>query len=267
MRALAEFIMRGRPQAGGVAALGYIVPLLGPIAVALVTLRKGVHEGGVVLLLALAPAVLSTIFGGGAPILIIVVLLLAYILSLILRATVSLPFTVICGLCVSIGIAGIIALFVPETMDRMIEVLHKQVAVSKLDSAEKISGLVACILLINTTVGLLLGRWLQALAFNPGGFREEFCSFRLGLGASIICFVGSLLGYYQGGSYVWWASTLAFPLLLVALAIAHSIARARHLPLLWLILYYFMAIAFMPAVVCVGFIDVWVNFRDRLSKK
>jgi hypothetical protein len=65
MRALAEFIMRGRLQAGTVAVLGYLIPLLAPAAVALITLRKGAAEGSMILLFALSPALLSLVLGDG----------------------------------------------------------------------------------------------------------------------------------------------------------------------------------------------------------
>lgn len=55
MRALAEFIMRGRPQACLVALVGVIVPLIGPASVGLVTLRKGSFEGALVALWATLP--------------------------------------------------------------------------------------------------------------------------------------------------------------------------------------------------------------------
>ena len=41
MRALAEFIMRGRVQACLVALVGVVVPLVGPAAIGLVTVTEG----------------------------------------------------------------------------------------------------------------------------------------------------------------------------------------------------------------------------------
>lgn len=45
MRALAEFIVRGRLQAALVALFGSLVPLVSPAAISLVTLNKGLSEG------------------------------------------------------------------------------------------------------------------------------------------------------------------------------------------------------------------------------
>ena len=49
MRALAEFIMRGRAQDCGVALLGTFFLFVSPATIGLVTLRKGSTEGLVIL--------------------------------------------------------------------------------------------------------------------------------------------------------------------------------------------------------------------------
>ena len=67
MRGLAEFIMRGRWQALGIAVLGSGSLLFGWIsaaAIALVTLRKGTASGGWLVLWALLPAVIITAMTG-----------------------------------------------------------------------------------------------------------------------------------------------------------------------------------------------------------
>jgi hypothetical protein len=67
MRGLAEFIMRGRWQALGIAVLGSGSLLFGWIsaaAIALVTLRRGTTSGGWLVLWALLPAVVLTAMTG-----------------------------------------------------------------------------------------------------------------------------------------------------------------------------------------------------------
>ena len=59
MRALAEFIMRGRLQAALVALFGSLVPLVSPAAISLVTLSKGLSEGALVMLWALLPLLIT----------------------------------------------------------------------------------------------------------------------------------------------------------------------------------------------------------------
>ena len=114
---------------------------------------------------------------------------------------------------------------------------------------------------------LLFSRWLQALAFNPGGFGDEFRVLKLGYAASAFFFVASVALRYQGGSYLLWANLLAIPLLLVFFSIAHNIAKQRKIATPWLVLTYFVGIQFMPIAVCIGCVDAWVNFRGRFAKK
>ncbi len=67
MRALAEFILRGRLQATAVALIGNWVPLLTPATVALVTLRVGRNNGLLILLWGVLPSLLLLGFSQIAP--------------------------------------------------------------------------------------------------------------------------------------------------------------------------------------------------------
>ena len=108
---------------------------------------------------------------------------------------------------------------------------------------------------------------MQSIAYNPGGFWAEFTELRLGLVFSVICFAMSVLLRYLGDEYWWWSNVFAIPLLLVAIAIAHHVVKARELAKPWLVLSYFAVFIFMPIVMCIGFVDTWVNFRSRLQHK
>jgi hypothetical protein len=278
MRALAEFIMRGPLQAGAVAVLGYIIPLLTPAAVALVTLRKGAQEGTIVLFLGLAPALLSLIFGESSSILVWVTflsLIVIYIPSLVLRFTISLANAVTAGVIVSSLVAGAVVVFAPGVVDAFNETLSQALAnreasnddpIAIAVTAVGVSGIIAYILAFNALIPLLIGRWWQALVYNPGGFGSEYRELRLNVVVSLICFAGSVMLRYQGSEFSWWSNVLALPLLLVAFAVMHSIAKAKNLALPWLIGFYFSAIVFTPIVMCIGFVDTWFDFRRRLKE-
>ena len=95
MRGLAEFIMRGRWQALGIAVLGSGSLLFGWIsaaAIALVTLRKGTASGGWLVLWALLPAAIITAMTGDTGS--VMLLLGAYGLAVVLRESVSLSLAV-----------------------------------------------------------------------------------------------------------------------------------------------------------------------------
>ncbi len=280
--AFAEFVMRGRLQAAAVAVLGYIVPLITPATVALVTLRKGAYEGTIILLFGLSPALLSLVFGesssaGGSAVVWITLLSLAvvYVPALILRFTMSLPAMITGVIFSSTVVAGAIVLFAPDTVDRLVELLASRVVspegnqdpLGLMVTTMGVSGMIAYLLTFNGLIGVLVGRWLQALAFNPGGFGGEFRELRLGLLGSIVCFVGSIVLRYSGDEYWWWSNIMAIPLVLVAIAIAHYVAKVKQLAAPWLVLFYFAVFIFMPLIVCIGFLDAWMNFRNRLQKQ
>ncbi len=285
MRALAEFIMRGRLQAGAVAVLGYIIPIIAPAAVALVTLRKGASEGTIILLLGLSPAVLSLIFGDSSSVVIWMTLLslaMVYIPALVLRATISLPMMLVSSITAALFVALAALVLVPDLVQAVVDGLLSQLGASATDgtgtdtlsapvgfiaSHSGISGVIAYILAFNGLTGVLIGRWLQSKLYNPGGFGSEFRELRLGVVFSVVCFALSVGLRYLGDGYWWWSNLFAIPLLLVAIAIAHQVVKARDLSLPWLVLSYFAVFIFMPIVMCIGFMDTWVNFRSRLQKK
>lgn len=285
MRALAEFIMRGRLQAGIVAILGYLIPLLAPAAVALTTLRKGASEGVVVLLVGISPAILSLWFGEGNSLITWMALLslvVVYVPALVLRIAISLPAMIMTALAIAVFIALTTLWLAPNVVEIMSNNMMEQVATLEQQGEQNaqlagplltlattvgMSGLLAYILAVNGLVGVLFGRWLQSLAFNPNGFGQEFRSLRLGIVISAVCFLGNILLSYQADEYWWWSNILAMPLLLVAAAVAHESVRLRGLGVQWLVLFYVVALIFMPLIMCIGFLDAWINFRDRLQKQ
>ena len=108
MRGLAEFIMRGRWQALGVAVLGSGSVLFGWVsaaAIALVTLRRGTAAGGWLTLWALLPAVIITAMTGDTGS--VILLAGAFGLAVVLRETVNLSFAVMASvpLAVMSGLA------------------------------------------------------------------------------------------------------------------------------------------------------------------
>ncbi len=102
MKALAQFVMRGRFQALLVTVVGAGSLLFSPIsaaALALVTLRKGAGEGAWLLFWALLPAgSLVYLYGDSGP---LSLLVSTAVLAWVLRATVNLPLAVLA--CVPMG--------------------------------------------------------------------------------------------------------------------------------------------------------------------
>jgi hypothetical protein len=278
MKALAEFIMRGRMQASSVAMLGYIIPLLTPLVVASVTLRKGAFEGTLLLFISLMPALLSLALSESSPLLIwitLISLIVVFIPALLLRVTVSLSLALLGAVAVSVAISGLAIMLASDRIDELMALMLKGLAereesqslADAMVSHTAVSGMIAYILALNAISGLLLGRWVQALLYNPGGFGSEFRELGLNNIAAGICFFGSVICRVQGDDFWWWSNVLARPLILVALAIAHTVVKQREWSTSWLVLCYMAVFIVSPLMILIGFLDAWLNFRSRLQKQ
>jgi hypothetical protein len=128
-------------------------------------------------------------------------------------------------------------------------------------------------LILQWLLGLLLGRWWQALLYNPGGFGEEFRGLRLhrGLGIAGLVLVG-LVGFTKGPGLVADLLVVLFPLyLLQGLAVVHALHHWRKAHGAWLVALYLALIFFLPhaaiLLACIGLSDIWVDIRGRLARR
>ena len=268
--AFAHYIMRGRSQAAIVAAVGSLFFLVTLAALSLVTLRRGALEGTWVIAAALVFAVVLYMLLGGNNLLSISVtaagLVVVYLSAIVLRMTASWPHAIATLIVSSAIISVLMAALTAGVTSEVEQVIAEQ--------AEKIPGLadyinrpalIVSMLVPSGILGLLLGRWLQALAYNPGGFRQDFHQLRLGLLSTVVYGVISALCLTWGKHYLLWAVVVILPLLMVSSAVVHHWAASKNSSvLLWL--YYFL-LTFPPlmlAAALVGFLDHWVDFRSRL---
>ena len=277
MRALAEFIMRGRLQAAILPLLS--VPLLTQGAIALVALRKGAIEGALMVLVSLVPALLAWIMGRPSEAIFwgtLLGVLSVYVPAVFLRATTSWSFSVLACLATSSLTVLAVVTMVPGLSETFGQATATLVAVMQGQSPDTalpepsfvaLSGLLAMGMLFNGLAGLLIARWWQAMLYNPGGFGEEFRSFRIGILPSMLCMILVVLCYFQSVDYSFWATTFAGPLILVAIAIVHSVVKVRQLSRHWLFVFYILIVIFSPLLLVlsiIGFIDSWLNIRGRL---
>lgn len=284
MRALAEFIMRGRTQAAVVALIGSWFPLISPATVALVTLRRGTTDGSMILLWALLPAVLAFFvsdMGPLMPVVTILGLIATYAVALLLRSSASWPQLLVGLVALSTLAALLLASFVPDpvqaltaSLGEMLEQMQAQApegAAIEVPTEVFVVGLIAYVIAINSLFSLLLARWWQALLYNPGGFQTEFHQLRLKPAAAITSLVATAYCMSVGGDYQLWGSLFMLPLLLAGVAIVHRVVAARRLGVQWLVLFYMALVLFNPIVMMVltviAFLDTWLNFRGRLREK
>jgi hypothetical protein len=281
MRGLAEFIMRGRWQALAVAVLGSGSLLFGWIsaaAIALVTLRKGTASGGWLVLWAMLPAAIVAAMSGDMGS--VMLLLVAFCLSVILRETVSLSLALIASVPLAmLGGLALIALNGPfledlvatfnqalrqleqdMTSDQQGELAFTSLAVPQVGALLAIGNTVVAVLAV------LLGRYWQALLYNPGGFGQEFRALRLPQGAVVsLVALGTVL-WLQGDEWRVWSAVAVMPLTVVGFALVHAYAAHTDKGVTWLTLMYTLWIVLDPIKwVWLGFVmaDVFVDFRAR----
>jgi len=298
VQSLASFTMRGRSQATLVAAvsamLSLIVPLVGLIssaAIALVTLRKGADEGLVVGAFAGFAGGLLAFTALGSPLpavgFVLMLWLPVWVLGLVLRQTRSLALTVQVAALFGLLVVAGIRLFAADPATYWVELLEPArrslVGSSVIDAtvserlvvqaARWMTGAFAATFCFQLLLALLIGRWWQALLYNPGGFGAEFRALRmrsevaysaLGLAAVVLLSDGAM-----------WATELLLLLaplfFLQGVAIVHNLAHAYSAHRGWLIGFYGLLLLVMPyaeiLVAGFGFLDNWVDLRTRVAAR
>ncbi|MFA5494654.1 MAG: hypothetical protein WC247_07735 [Porticoccaceae bacterium] len=298
MRALAEFIMRGRWQASVVALLGNLLPLVSPATVGLVTLRHSLQEGLLVALWAALPLVVMLYLSDVNPLLAVTSLigLVAVIpASETLRRAMSWPLALMVSLAVSAGgcvLAGLLA--GPQLELLLTDLQQVLVALKSGDSdgpqsvfyllmaatavglgLEQVSaafvlGFLSWLVAMQAVATLLLARWWQALLYNPGGFRAEFHGLRFDRALATGLVVGIMACNLGSSDYSTWVSLLGVPLLLAGLGLVHHVVQFWHLGVQWLVLLYIGLLVFGPlsmVLIGIGFLDSFFDFRARIPAR
>jgi hypothetical protein len=280
MRALANYVMKGRSEAVMVAALAtgsVLFAWVGAAVVALVTLRKGFNQGSYVLLWAMLPAVVMAAMGDTGPVTTLLGVLLA---ASVLKSTASWPMAlmtaVISGVVTGLALLFVGQGYIEEVLRLLNEILvqlasqsGEQSALALMEpTASQVAGLFGLSNAFTVTLCLLLARWWQALLYNPGGFQQEFHALRLPplLTVGLLC-LGLLLSS-MGSDYRIWAVLFAMPILFAGFALMHGVAAKKQLSANWIGLFYFCWLLFDPlkALLLVAAIaDSWLNIRGRLG--
>lgn len=298
MKALAEFVMRGRLQAAVVAVLGAGTGLLfwiSAAAVALTTLRKGTQEGMLLLVIAAASATVVAV-GSSSPPLSLLTLLACYAGAVVLRSMVRWVPALL-----AVSMAGLVLAFVLQTgladylqqllehnrqlLSEMIESQNTDVRLTPEQKAEQkqtlatvesvmatmtvtqIAGLLATASSLMAALSLLLGRYWQAALYNPGGFREEFHALRLPWQAAALLVLLVIL-LVSSKEYVFWVGPLLVPMMITGVALVHNLVarlgQGRPL-LIAFYLFFIMVGAVKELVIVLAIVDSIIDFRSRLG--
>ena len=281
MRGLAEFIMRGRWQALGVAVLGSGSLLFGWVsaaAIALVTLRNGSASGGWLTLWAILPAIIIAAISGDTGS--VLLLLGTFSLAVILRESVSLSLAVMASVPLALLGGAALTLFNGVFLQELVATFNQALAqleqelvqgeaaerVFNAVSVPQVAALLATGNAVIALLSLLLGRYWQASLYNPGGFGEEFRALRLPVGAVLLMASMALILWWMGSDWRVWSAVVVLPLTLVGFSLLHAFAKRAGKGVTWLTLMYALWIVLDPVkwlwVGCVV-IDAFADVRGR----
>ena len=115
---------------------------------------------------------------------------------------------------------------------------------------------------------LMLGRSMQAMLYNPGGFREEFHALRISQTTTLALVGMILLVNVVEGLPEAWIFYLAAPFAFAGLALAHALVAWKNASVFWLVAMYMLLIfpTMMYLLILVAIVDSWYDFRGRLPK-
>lgn len=283
MRALAEFIMRGRKQAALVAVIAALLPLfywVSAAAVALVTLRKGPRDGSGLLVWAILPAgVWAYSVSDPTP---LAVIAGTYLLAVALRETASwskvlmlaLPIGAIAGVGMEFVLSGYLGEVINQTEQFLIQSAgetSKQVSLDKELLRQLMLGGLASVHTLMMVVSLFLARSWQAGLFNPGGFQKEFHALKLPVPYTGALLAIALVCYQLDLELMRWLPLLLLPWIFAGVALVHGSLAKRDLGKPWLIGFYcstlFMGQFVISLLVFAAVIDSLVDFRSRIPAK
>jgi len=299
MKAIAEYAMRGRLQAASLASLFAVLSLILPplsyisgALVALVTMRRGISEGAVIAVIsALVLSVVAQVSTGSMVIGFVFAAMVwfpVWILSIVLRQTVSLVLTVSAAALISVIVVIGLHLMVGDTVNWWLSIIDQmfseafkqsgadpaQLQMMRENMANFMTGLMATAFFLSMILSVFLGRWWQAVLFNPGGFKTEFHAFRLDKSLAII-----------GALVLGWASVTAVPGSIAidlsfvisvfgsvaGLALIHHFVDAKQLNKAWIITLYLLLMFIAPQLLVLlaiaGFADAWLDIRRFYTNK
>lgn len=292
---LARFILKGYSQAALVAASMAILGVmltpalwLSAAAIVLVTLVRGARQGLISMLLAAAGAALFSWLIFAMPQMAMIFVLLAWlpawVVATVLRRSVSPAYSLQILTAMTLVAVAVLYTQWPDLGESWREPLN-QIARQVTGQSDDFSlteltktidwliafmpALFASSIMFGAMISLFLGRWWQAMLYNPGGFGSEFRSLNLGKASAMIALV-LLFGAAGTGSILMLGLATVVLMLysIQALSLIHAVINIRQINGAWLFFVY-MLLFFIPhlllLVIMLAFADPWLDLRGRLA--
>lgn len=281
---ISESPLRSGPAVAAL-AISRLLDILGAALLVMISMRKGWLAGlqaalpafalvAVIALTAGMPMLLLQVAGLWIPVLLLgEVLRRTGSLGLTLQAAALLPGVLVCGWLLG-GTEPLAAVeeFLRNAVLPMMAEMGQPRDLTEAQLAEMarvLPGFLAAGAGLSLSLTMLLGRFWQAVAWNPGGFGQDFRELRIGRGHALLA--GLLLGatgYIDVPLLTVIGLVLAVPLLLQGFAVLHGVVRRMKLneAVLWgayVVLFLLPAVTIM-LMVAIGALDNWTDFRRRL---
>lgn len=278
---VASWVMQKRHRAMAVAFLATFLPWcfwIGAAVVALGTLRKGFAVATPVIIAGLVGSGFWAFEGSYVP---LCGLLVTLLMSVVLRARVSWAEMLIAGAALMAVLVQTNILVPPHAAEMMNMLRHRSVELDTMLNAYARQG-ISVNQLVSTVFGITIGamaslmsvgaiavaRFCQAALYNPGGFRDEFHSFRLSPLQLLIMIIVTLLGLVLGVPSAILVSWV--PLLIAGIALVHGVVGIKRMNGLWLVIFYILLLTAWPVIIIVlllALIDTFTNIRGRLATR
>lgn len=295
MKLLADFIMRGRLQAillaAATAMLSFMFAPLSVVSsavIALVTLRLGGKEGLLILAAASLAAVVMTLVlpvnALAVPLYAALIWLPVWLIAIVLRE--GRHFSLAVEIAVLLGIVGVVGYYLytsdPASLWRQVlpRMMPPSAPPEKVRQVLEVlplymTGIAAAGSVLGILLGLLLGRWWQALLYNPGGFRKEFLSLsaqpRIAV-AGLAIIVLAFAGFGKLSETAWNIAVLFLVFYsLIGIAVLHTLFSKMNIANLAIPMFYITLVLIphtaVPLVSLVGLADTWLNLRKTVLKQ
>ncbi len=280
MHELVKIAMRGPLQTITLVCITMLIPLMywfSAAVVALITLRKGLQQGGIIFFWATLPAMawLWSVSDPGP----LIALCMVFLMAGVLRETISWQLTLVTGAVISLSLGWAAPYLMPEviqTLRELAEPFFRELArqseqdfTSELQQeleSMMVAGFVTSF--YGVAIGALcLARSWQAKLFNPGGWQEEFYQIRI---EPRLLFAGVLLMFIAPGlglnaSVIQF--TLAVTLIFGGIALIHSVIYRKKMAKHWLVGFYISIFLLFPTVlvlvVILAIVDSLIDFRSK----
>lgn len=282
MRALAQFVMASRARAALVACVGNLVPLLSPAAVALVALRRGLGEALLIALWAALPLAITFYTSDVSPMLVwasLFTLVVVMAAAGVLRASSSwqlalLTLSAASGL-IALALGQALTAELAEMRDMLAELFAQMRDAGRSPALEPgvplVLGLLAWVMAISALGSLLLGRWWQALLYNPGGLGRELRALRLSAPVALALMAGVAACQLGPAGYAVWGNLLGLPLFMGGVALVHHLVAVSQAGSHWLAVFYVCLVLLLGPLglllTGVGFMDSLIDLRTRFARR